>query len=93
LRLFRVTLYLALWGAIGPLVGIIAGHFLTRSSQHIQRVRDNRKQEYRELLTALTAAYMHILQYEGSGEDVRFSPVGNEAFRMLQDRIFIADDI
>jgi hypothetical protein len=33
LEMSRVTLYLALWGAIGPLVGIIAGHYLMRSNE------------------------------------------------------------
>jgi hypothetical protein len=92
------TIIVSAIGIVGALGGIVAGHFLTRSGQHDQWLRDNRKQEYRELLTSLAAAYMHIVQY-GSGDNpsdsthLRFDPVRNEGFRTLQDRIFIADDI
>lgn len=92
------TLVVSAVGMVGALGGIVVGHFLTRSGQHEQWVRDNRKQEFRELLTSLSAAYLHIVQY-GSGDDrsdssdLRFHPVRNEAFRALHDRIFIAQEI
>jgi hypothetical protein len=94
----HINLYLGFWAAAGPLVGIWLGNFLSKQNQHKQWARDNRKQEYRELLTSLSAAYLHIVQ-QGPGENeedsirLRNDPIRNEAFRVLHDRIFIAQEI
>jgi membrane protein YqaA with SNARE-associated domain len=48
-----LTLTFATCGAIGSLVGVVIGHLLTRSWQHKQWLLDNKKQEYRELLSNL----------------------------------------
>jgi hypothetical protein len=60
------TLIVSSVGIGGALVGIVIGHFPTRSSQHEQWRRDNRKQEYRELLSCLSDTYLHKVRY-GSG--------------------------
>jgi len=49
----HITLILAIWAPIGPLVGIVAGHYLTRSWQREQWLLDQRKNEIRELIAAL----------------------------------------
>jgi hypothetical protein len=49
----HITLILAIWATIGPLVGIVAGHYLTRSWQREQWLLDQRKNEIRELIAAL----------------------------------------
>jgi len=85
----RSTVGLGIWAAIGPLIGIALGHSLNRSSQHEQWLRDNRKQEYRDLLTSLTTAYLHLVHNWSGGNE---EPV-NEASRVLHDRIFIAQEI
>jgi hypothetical protein len=87
------TLIVASLGIGGTLGGIVIGHVLTRSWQREQWLRDNRKQEYRELLTSLSAAYMHLEQNGSDSTDLRHHPVRNEAFRSLGDRIFIDREI
>jgi len=85
-------------GIVGALAGIVIGHFLTRSSQHRQWIRDNRKQEYRELLSSISDAYLHIVQIKpGLGWEkeayLRTEQVKADSFRVLHDRIFIAQEI
>jgi len=47
------TVILAIWAAVGPLVGIYVGHHLLRSQQRRQWLADNRIQEWREVMTTL----------------------------------------
>jgi len=94
----QVTLYLALWGAIGPLVGILVGHLLTRSWQREQWLLDCRKEEFRELLTVLTRSFATICCYGGmgvmNGNDMRAREAAHtDAQTTIRDRIYIADDI
>src|SRR5437899_7589534 len=44
------------WASVGPLVGVIIGAMLTRAWDRRKWINENRKQEYRELLTTLTSA-------------------------------------
>lgn len=94
-----LTTMLALWAAIGPLLGIILGHVLSRSSQQRQWQQDNRKQEYRELLDALSAAYSEMVEYMyGDFHDskelfIKHKKVRMETFRILQNRIWIAKEL
>ena len=46
---------------IGTLGGVFLGQYYTGKSQRTQWLRDNRKQEYRELLDALAAAHMSLM--------------------------------
>jgi hypothetical protein len=48
-----VTVFIAIWAVVWPLVGILLGHYLTRSWQRRQWIADNQKEEYRRLLVAL----------------------------------------
>ena len=50
----------AVWGAIGPLVGVLVGAYATRRWQRTQWLLDGKKTEYRELLSVL-AKNAHIL--------------------------------
>jgi hypothetical protein len=96
------TLILSAVGIGGALAGIVIGHFLTRSSQHRDWLRDKRREEYREVLNATTAAYMAIMHIRELGElGITASPELEltaeraiiESFRTLRDRILIAEDI
>ena len=51
----HLTLFLSIWAAVGPLVGIFIGQFLTRHWQRRQWQLDNIKSETRELLVAFNA--------------------------------------
>jgi len=44
------------WASVGPLVGVLIGAMLTRAWDRRKWINENRKQEYRELLTTLTSA-------------------------------------
>lgn len=87
------------WAAIGPLVGILLGARLARRSQRDQWIADNRKSEYRELLTALTKAFTGIVQLRAPGvalgpqEQKALSDLEAQSFVAIRDRIFIAKEI
>jgi hypothetical protein len=56
-----VTVFLTIWAAVGPLLGIVVGHYLTRSWQRRQWLADNRKDEYRKLLAGLNRLNMVLI--------------------------------
>jgi hypothetical protein len=94
-----ITLYLALWAAIGPLVGIAFGNYLTRSSQHTQWLRDRRLEEYKLVLAAVNEmfeAYADplILSKPPSIDLLlkRHETVGR-CFRTMANCVMIADDL
>jgi hypothetical protein len=102
---------LTLWAAIGPLagsvLGIVLGHVLSRSWQFKQWKLENRRQEYREVLTALATAYTAMQRYivepmrwnmrvdlsEQTESERRLEEAKLESFRVLQDRIVIAREL
>lgn len=88
-----------IWGYIGPLVGLYAGSLLTKSAQRKQWLLDRRKEEYRELLSAMTHATIELqtfLASKGSGNE---QPIAlwldayKAAARIVADRIYIAEDL
>lgn len=94
----RLTIALGIWAAVGPIVGILLGHFLTRSWQREQWLRDKRNEEWHELLTALAESLRVSLKiYPGralSGEEERtIVEAQSNSFRVIRDRIFIAPDV
>lgn len=94
-----VTLVAAGVGVGGALVGIVIGHFLTRNSQHKQWLLDNRKEEFRQLVSALTEATVEHLAYilsQGTSEPEPRSiwmVAQKRAFCAITDRVYIASDI
>ena len=92
---------LVLWGVIAPLVGILVGHFLSRSWQREQWFWDKRYQDYEAVLSAVCSAYMAIVRLDKASttshyvpemvQDVEVTKV--DAFRVLRDRIFIAEEL
>jgi hypothetical protein len=96
-----LTLILSLWAGVGPLVGLVAGHFLTRSWQAEQWSRDRRWQEYQELLKAVTSAYMAMIRLDAANKAMSSMPelvhetetVKHDSFRVIRDRIIIAGEL
>ena len=81
------TIILAIWGAVGPLVGVVYGQHLAKRWQKEQWIRENRKQECRELLDAI---YEQAVARKGShDEDV----TQFKLTRTFISRIFMADDL
>jgi hypothetical protein len=88
----------AVWASVGPLVGVLTGALLARSWDRRKWTNENRKQEYRELLTALTSACTALIEnaqavVQSSAEQIFAKDEYLESLRVLQDRIFIADEI
>jgi len=95
----RFTIVLGIWGAVGPLVGVIVGHVLTRSWQQRQWLLDQRKEEWRELLSTLTASFATICKLTGpvmvlDGNDMqKLDEAQTLAQTTIRDRIFIAKEV
>ncbi len=98
-------MYPQVWGLIGAGIGILgslSGVYLTsrltRSWQRAQWVADNKKAEYRELLSTIARTERLIREMHSAGvqaaEERRVVwEAGNETWRIIQDRIFIADRV
>lgn len=93
------TLIVSAVGICGALLGIVIGHFLTRSSQHVQWLRDNRKREFQELVTAMSRQIVEHMAYTASlGSDL---PQSKQTYvdamkatsLVLGDRIYIHDEL
>ena len=95
-----------IWVMVGPLVGVMLGALLGRSWDQRKWLNDNRKEEYRELMTALTDAAAAIIERVHSRdgghiplikERIAFMADKQElqakSIKVLQDRIFIAAEI
>jgi|ERR1700733_1051519 len=64
-----VTVFLTMWGVIGPIVGLLTGHYLSTSAQRKRWIADNQKDEYRKLLAALTKINVALLDlHTGNGD-------------------------
>jgi uncharacterized membrane-anchored protein YhcB (DUF1043 family) len=93
------TLIVSAVGIGGALSGIVIGHFLTRSSQHAQWLRDNRKREFQELVTAMSHQIVEHMAYTASlGSEL---PQSKQTYldamkatsQVLGDRIYIHDEL
>lgn len=70
-----MTLILAIWAAVGPLVGIAIGHYLVRSWERKRWLADNRKEEYRRVLAAVNKLNEFMIDYHATHY------IDNEAFK------------
>jgi len=82
------TIILAIWGAVGPLVGVRYGQELAKRWQREQWIRENRKEECRELLDA-------IYEQSPSRTAVSYEQMLSQdsPSRISKSRIFIAEDL
>jgi hypothetical protein len=93
------TVGLAVWGVLSPFVGILFGHQLATRAQREQRLADNKNQEYREVLSALTTAYLITVKF--SAAMVVFGPdemrerdeAERRSLETLRNRLFIAEEL
>lgn len=86
------------WASVGPLVGVIIGAMLTRAWDRRKWINENRKQEYRELLTTLTSACTALIDnaqalVQSPAEQIFARDEYFKSLRVLQDRIFIANEV
>jgi hypothetical protein len=99
------ALAVTIWHSVGQLLlGIFVGSYLTKSAQHKQWVLDNKKAEYRELLSTLLEngrimmSNWAIPNETGitlrSGEQVRAGlQARSDIGKIIEDRLFISKRI
>ena len=61
----RFQIFLNVWAIVGPLVGILLGSWLTTKNQRRHWLLDNKRSEYRELLTTIADAGSKLLVFWG----------------------------
>jgi hypothetical protein len=87
------------WSAVGPLLGVLVGAYIANRNQRKQWLLDNKKEEYRELLSALSTAFLALLDLHTpmvarpAVEAERLRSVEGESYRIIRDRLFIASEI
>jgi hypothetical protein len=96
---FAKTVALVLSPFVSGLVAAFAVHFLTQSRESEKWILDCKKQEFRELLSSLSDAYIALVKMllplvplDGSDER-RLREIQADSVRMIRDRIFIAKEI
>ena len=83
------------WAAIGPLAGVLVGAYLTGRRQKRDWLADNKKEEYRELLSAMSKAINVFIQVyvaeEGrnAADRGRIRAAKSELLEVTQSRLFI----
>lgn len=86
-----------IWAAAGPFVGILIGAYIADRSARKHWFADNKKQEYRELVTALVVAFNAMVRRIDSPQNAesRQALVDKEdvAPITISDRLFIRDDV
>jgi hypothetical protein len=70
----HLTLFFAIWAAVGPLVGLGFGTWLQARGQHQQWRRDNVRQECRELLGQLSVNLFAFIDWHRSVSSDRVGP-------------------
>jgi hypothetical protein len=83
------TLIVSCVGIAGALGGIAIGHFLTRSSQHKQWLRDRRLEEYKLVLAAVNETFEAYTIPTISNAPITVS----KCFRTISNCVLIADDL
>lgn len=88
-----VTIFLTLWAAVGPLVGILIGHYLVRSWQRRQWLADNQKEEYRRVLAGLNRLNMALIELHcyGNVDAQEIKQAMEESTIALNTSLFITD--
>lgn len=85
-----------LWNTVGPLVGVLIGAYLGRRWQRSQWVADNKRGEYRKLLSTLTKTLGMLITYgaaQGPKEQKSIKNLQSLSIIVIQDRMFIAKEV
>lgn len=85
--------------AITGLIGVIVGVYAASRNQRKLWIVDNKRAEYRKLLTTLTRTFLGIARLRALGvalgprEQRKVFTLEIEALAVIRDRLFIADEI
>jgi len=91
-RRLWVTTFLIVWAAVGPLVGILMGHYLVRSWERKRWLADNRKEEYRRVLAGLNKVNMLMIDLHGGVPNLQaIKEAMDESSLALSTCLFIND--
>jgi hypothetical protein len=100
----HITIFYAIWAAVGPLIGLMVGAWLQARGQHQQWRRDLIRQECRELLGQLSVNLFAFIDWRRSilGRDVgpqaaifakQYGDAVLDLHRNFRSRILIADEL
>src|SRR5271168_2644745 len=92
--------FINVWAVIGPPAGIVLGSWLATRNQRRHWLLDNKRAEYRELLTTIAEAGGKFVVFYGrepimASGDERFA-IGETArpsVDVIYNRLFIADEV
>ena len=86
-----------IWGPfISGLIAAFAVHLLTQSRERERWILDGKKEEFKELMTALTESYVWTIRMRGpsdEGMQKSHAEARANALRVFRDRINISDDL
>src|SRR4029077_15758703 len=94
-----MRIFLNIWAAVGPLMGVALGGWLTMRNQRMLWILDNKRSEYRKLLSTITRDYTTCMNiYAGrtalsGAEQRRREKAHLEALNVIRDRLFIAKEV
>lgn len=88
------------WAVLGPLVGVLIGGYITTRTQKKQWVRDNKRTEYRELLTTIADAGGKFVVFYGMvpvvatpSEQFSIGETARTSVDVIYNRLFVAKEI
>ena len=96
------TIVLAVWAALGPLVGVRYGQELAKRWQKEQWIKENARQECRELITVMADTFSVYLKCFGpsnipgppsSGEILEQERALKDSLEIFYSRLFISDQL
>jgi hypothetical protein len=87
--------FTVVWTAVGPLLGVLIGGYLTARSQSRKWVADGKKEEYREVLSAIMNALPEDPEQESTPFSIEslktFDVLATRSLAVVADRILISD--
>jgi hypothetical protein len=92
----HISFYLAVLAAIGSLAGVMIGGYLSERIQHKQWLRGNRKEEFKDVVTALASATIEFLAFTTTKDEAqlaKFRDAQKSALLIMRNRIYIANDL
>jgi hypothetical protein len=80
------------WFAVGPLVGVLIGGYITNRTQKRQWILDSKRTEYRELISAVADATGKLLLYYGPTVNVLNHHEQRDAWETVRSMLGIIDN-
>jgi hypothetical protein len=96
----RFQVFLNIWAIVGPLGGIAFGSWLTTKNQQRHWLLDNKRSEYRELLTSIADAGSKLLVFWGGNpivaraeEQFMIGETARQSVDVIYNRLFISHEV